>query len=234
VCVAAIGLPVEMTLTALAGNNFPHYYMSWVPLLGLNSSFLLFFISFNLLNSAKGWLQPKRLTALIAISLMVGISVIPISDLLPTLTSSLEQAWQTGGLPPVSLSHNRYESVLNYVFKNVPADQSLLVWGNQVTINWLTNRNAPTRFAYQTPLFLEGYTTSEKIAELISALEANPGAIIDTRAFIPPLDTSLDELPAEFHPLYSYLQNNYVYAGTFKPSEWDLYLYHGEGLPLAQ
>jgi len=232
--VAVIGLPVEMTLTTLAGNNFPHYYMSWLPLLALNSSFLLFFISFNLLNSAKGWLQPKRLTALISISLVVGTSVIPISDLLPTLTSSLEEARQTGGLPPVSLSHNRYESVLNYIFKNVPADQSLLVWGNQVTINWLTDRNAPTRFAYQTPLFLEGYITSEKIAELISALEANPSVIIDTRAFIPPLDKSLDLLPAKFQPLYIYLQNNYVYAGTFKPSGWDLYLYHGEGLPLEQ
>ena len=87
---------------------------------------------------------------------------------------------------------------------------------------------------YQTPLFVEGYASLTKISELLSALEVNPGVIIDTGAFIPSIDAVVDQLPNDLKPLYLYLQENYVYSGTFRPTGWDLYLYQGQGVPLEQ
>ena len=46
-----------------------------------------------------------------------------------------------------------------------------------------------------------------------------------------PLPTPLNELPEFLRPPYRYVQENYEYAGTFEIG-WDLYLYHGNGVPL--
>ncbi len=234
VFLVSIGVPLEMILTSLTGNDFPHYYMSWLPLLALSSCFFVYFISTNISPSVKGWSGHGHLTQLIVLPLIITISITPVMGLQPTVESSLVAALKAGGLPSVDLRGHQYESVLNYVFKNMAADQPLLVWGNQVTINWLTDHNAPTRFVYQTPLFVEGYASLTKISELLSALEVNPGVIIDTGAFIPSIDAVVDQLPNDLKPLYLYLQENYVYSGTFRPTGWDLYLYQGQGVPLEQ
>jgi hypothetical protein len=58
--------------------------------------------------------------------------------------------------------------------------------------------------------------------------------IVDTGppgGFMQPLPTPLNELPEFLRPPYRYVQENYEYAGTFEIG-WDLYLYHGNGVPL--
>ncbi len=235
--VILIGLFVEMALTAMAGRSFPHYYMDWLPILGSLSAIFIFYVALNFAAVSKGGLEAGRLVGLMTGGLLFGFAILPIHDLLPILTNSLQTAWQAGGLPPVTLQGNRYEPVLDYVFKYVPEDEGLLVLGNEAMVNWMTGRKAPTVYVYQTPLIEAGYRSGEKTRQVIDELEANPPVIIDTgsgHGFLPSLGIALEEVPQEVYPLYQYFQEHYVYAGTFKPTDWDLYLYHGQGVPLDQ
>lgn len=235
VIVGSIALPIEITLTILPGRDFPHYFMSWLPIFCLLAAFLIYFFSQTFALGQKGLLNPNTVSRYSTIGLLLGFVIVPLSQLIPVAQRSFVDALDSKGFPQVSFVGNRYEPLLEYVDRNMPADQSLLVWGNQATINWLTDRNAPTRFVYQTPLFVAGYRSRGKTNAVIAELESHPPVIIDTgpsSGLLPQLNVRLEKVPMEVRPLYHYFQEHYVYAGTFRTLGWDLYLYHGQGVPL--
>ena len=236
VALAVIALPLEIALTVAPGREYPHYYMGWLPILGFFAAFLLHFLSLNFSPGEETLINRNQLVKILTLGFILSFALVPIIRLLPITQRTIEDGWQSGGLPPVDLTGHRYKPLLDYIDQNVPAQQPLLVWGNQATINWLTDRDAPNRFVYQTPLFLSGYWGREKTNEMIADLEANPPVMIDTGSsggFLPSLGVRLEKVPQAVRSLYRYFQENFVYAGTFMPLEWDLYLYHGEGIPLA-
>jgi hypothetical protein len=235
VIIGCIALPIEITLTVLAGRDFPHYFMSWLPILCLMGSFFLYVLSHTIGSENKGSLDSESLTRFSFAGLLLGLAIVPLWQLLPIAQRSFFEIWENKGFPQPSFVDHRYEPLLDYIDLNMPPDQPLLVWGNQATLNWLTHRDAPTRFVYQTPLFVAGYRSREKTNAVIGELEANPPVIIDTGpagGLLPSLTVRLEKVPQEVRPLYHYFQEHYVYAGTFSPLGWDLYLYHGQGVHL--
>jgi hypothetical protein len=54
----------------------------------------------------------------------------------------------------------------------------VLVWGNEVAINFLSHRDAPTKYTYQYPIFLNNYSDEGKIASFLNDLKIKPPEII--------------------------------------------------------
>ena len=72
-----------------------------------------------------------------------------------------------------------------------PSDK-LLIWGAESGVNFLTGHDAPTRFVYQYPLFMPGYTTKSLITTFREEVAADPPPVIIDAAVtaqggIPPL-----------------------------------------------
>lgn len=227
VWVLLLALPLEIVFTIITGRDYSHYYIVWLPALVALAAFVPYFVqSFST--------KTPKLAEVVSLGLLLGFAPLPILSVLPK-AASLAGSLTSLQLPAAEVDDHRYTPVLDYVYANIPADRPLLVWGNQLTINWITGRRAPTRYIYQTPLLLEGYTSRERVYEVIADLEANPPVVIDTGpgdGFMPDLQVRLDRLPMEIRPLYRYFKEHYVYAGTFESTGWDLYLYHGDGIPL--
>ena len=230
----AFGLPFEMALTSISGFFFTHYYMSWLPILALAAGFFMFSMSRFMARSVRGEQDPKPLASIVSPVLTLVLFIPPVLQLLPGVEETLKQAREADGLPTVDLSRRAWMPIVTYAAENLGEDDPLLVWGNEAKLNWLADRHPPIPFFYHSPLLHDAYMSPGKTQELIEQMEANPPTIVDTGppgGFMPPLPTPLNELPEDLRPLYRYFQENYEYAGTFEIG-WDLYLYHGNGVPL--
>ena len=101
-------------------------------------------------------------------------------------------------------------------------DDTILVWGTAPQLYLLTDRNAPTRFFYQYPLFKKGYWRQSHIDEFFFDVTSTPPAVIvDSRNYsIPPLDENSrkDWIPAlrqyvrdpsRFQMFFDYVRTEY-------------------------
>lgn len=227
-------LPLEILLSSLSGRSYPHYYLSWLPVLTVLSAFFVYYLGAHVPETQKQVLGRADLVRLICVALLVAFAALPILQLLPTFAGSVQSAWAAGGSPLVSLQGTRLEPALIYLEQNVPADEPLLVWGNQVALNWLSGRQAPSRFVYQQPFFESRYATEELVSEAIADLQAHPGVIIDATSAgspFPSLAEIAENVPVILRPLYGYIQLNYVQVAALGRTNWTVYRYTGEITP---
>lgn len=226
--VLTIALPVEIFLTTLSGHSFLHYFLSWLPVLTALSAFFAYLVSRSL-NLKDGVEFDRRLS----LALILGFAL---TFALPKFSAAFPETVRffSGRIPPsINFTGHRYESVLDYLFENAEPSQTLLMLGNAVAVNWLTDIPSPVRFVYQSPLLIPEYGTEEKIDSLIMELQGDAPIIIDTNpagGFLPAVRVSPDSIPLQLQPLYQFINQHYVYAGTFEPLKWDLYLYQGQGV----
>ena len=124
---------------------------------------------------------------------------------------------------PNASALNKYAPVIDYIAKNTEERDKVLIIGAESAINFLTRREAPTRYVYQYPLALLGRRPMfEEYFNQI--LENKPVLIIDTRG-----RTRLDE--KLYVPLQKrseivragvqYLGENYQQVAQF--GEWFVY-----------
>ena len=121
------------------------------------------------------------------------------------------------------LAINEYAPVIDYISKNTEEGDKVLIIGAESVVNFLTRREAPTRYVYQYPLALLG--RRPMFEEYFNQILANrPVLIIDTRG-----RTRLDE--KLYVPLQKrseivragvqYLGENYQQVAQF--GEWFVY-----------
>lgn len=222
--VLLVCLPLEMILTGLPGRDYQHYFMSWLPVAAVFAGFAVYALIASLHVRPLG--APAVYTVvLVVISLFVFIGA---SKDAQTVIAS---AWAQRGLPQVDLSQTPYQPSLEYIYDNTAEDSYLLFWGNNLALHWITDRPAPTRFIYQSPLGVPGYVSDALVQELLADLTANPPLIIDTTINddpLPGLDHDLATLPSVLRPLYEYIRRHYQQEATLFRTDWTVYRYVGD------
>jgi hypothetical protein len=114
----------------------------------------------------------------------------------------------------------RNSAIVNYVVERTNPADYVLVWGNDVWINFSAQRMSPTRYAYQYPLFMPGYTDSVKVAEFFRDLQDKlPVLIIEPvvdTSEIQPLNVQYRErsipeagLPDGMEAVFEFIDQNY-------------------------
>ena len=90
---------------------------------------------------------------------------------------------------------DREEAVFQAIMEiqsNTTAEDKVLIWGAEVSLNFVTRRESPTRFIYQYLLYTRGYQDATMVeAFLDDIVRDKPVLIIDTSSsneFIPPID----------------------------------------------
>lgn len=181
--VAVVGLPLEVLLSSLPGRQFAHYYLAWLPVLGLLNAYLAYAL----------WQGRERLGGMLRcapvglVIVLVGLNVVPQAR---AIASGLAERLAHPE-PPTDV----YRETAAYLQQRTTAQDHVLVWGAEVVVNFLARRPSPTRYVYQFPLYTEGYSQLDCIRELQSDLERRrPPFIVDTSATdgaIAPLERSL-------------------------------------------
>jgi hypothetical protein len=213
VLIAVIAFPLELVLSTL-GRGYHYYFLAWLPSMGILAAFGV---------SELQRLAPPRVAR---IALVLGTLAM---CALPTLLVARLTLTNDGG---------RYGGVAAYVAANSRADDTVFIWGAHALVLYLAERLAPTKYVYQyAPLYTRGYSTPERVDELLADLERNrPVLILDASSdstITPPLDsgtfrtwTSPDiqyaPLP-ELAKVIAFIEASYVRAGTEPTTGWPVW-----------
>jgi hypothetical protein len=158
--VALIGLPVELVLFNLSGRSYAHYAITLLPLLTVFAGLAVWIIVDHLMKLA------------VRDMLLVGAS-------LALLLALAIAKHATAGDRLASLRAGAQLS--SYIEQSTASTDTVLLWGAETSINFLSQRASPSRFSYQFPLYHQGYTNETLIVEFLDAILAErPRMIIDT------------------------------------------------------
>lgn len=166
IMVALVNLPIEVFLITISGRSILHYYLTPLPVMAILAGVLVYTVSF-LINKIPPLASQE------------------IKNLLPGIVLAIILIGQFGQINYYSeyvrvLRDNDYAPVIDYVAKNTKEGDQILLIGAESVVNFLTRREAPTRYVYQYPLALLGRRPMfEEYFHQI--LENKPLLIIDTR-----------------------------------------------------
>lgn len=226
ICVAWIGLPVEILFTSLSGRHYPHYFIAWLPVLVvLGCYFLSHLQSQSVSGSRIGSISRKALLASLAIGMM-----------LHTLNI---WAYTARRFADHFINGDSSDPVQTLIERSTRPDSYVLMWGAEAKYNYLAGRKSPTRYVYQYPLYMRRYHTPAMINEFLNELmEQSPEIIIDaspSNSNIPPIDRTEREkwhAPAdpaygvlpETEAVFEYIESHYQFTGLVGEKEWRVYV----------
>lgn len=221
--IALIGFPIEIYLSILSGRSYEHYYVPWLPI-GL---VLVGFWA----NRLIGYMDQNKIYLLNRVGFLILITgILSVPNLIHSVPNQLSILLNQGPFPQLE--------VTQFIKNETRADDYVLMWGAESSINFVSNRKSPTKYVYQYPLYTVGYQNEEMIDEFFDEIQTNqPKLIFDTSSsdpWIPPInrdkrvvwEASNDNpqyVPMkEMNKVYQYLDNNYVFSKTV--GNWDVYV----------
>ncbi len=205
--VGLIDLPIELIMIGLSGRAYPHYYMSLLPTLVLFAG-LAFWVILSQLNRWGMSATAKLLFQLGLVGILAWCSLKSYRDQVAVFR-------QVGDY-----------TVVNYVESHVAPDAYVLMWGAETSVNFFADRRSPTRFAYQFPLYAEGYVDEQMILEFLDDVAEKRPLIIDTRNPLTPMFNFPIQTEA-IKERVAHLQAHYHSTHTL--NDWTVYEY-GENL----
>lgn len=162
ILLAIIALPIEVLLITTSGRSIIHYYLTLLPVAAILIGSMAFTIPKLL---GKRFERAKAFTPAILFAVTL-----------------LLQGNQIRNYPSyvAVVGLNDVAPVIEYVNQNTDENDQVLIIGAESAINFLTRREAPTRYVYQYPLQLLG--RRPMFEEYFNDILANkPVLIIDTR-----------------------------------------------------
>ena len=182
-----IGWPVEIFLSALSGRNYIHYYMSWLPVIAMLCGLafwqlteLLFYP--KVINSLRQWNNEILAVLFILCALIFhdGIASYGLSASRLLFHPSL-------GIEDIS-------SAAKYLRANSTPGDTVLAWGGQAGLNYMTDRLSPTAYI-DYPIYVNSPVTQELADGFYRDVTAHPPTFIidafnDSPLEIPSLDPS--------------------------------------------
>lgn len=201
-----IGFPLEVVLISISGRGFDHYFINLQPYLILITSFVLALL-------VRAFSLSKNSTLDFALSF-----VLVLLFLFPSYRSLCEYF----DIADALINHRadgieKIPLVDRYIKENTLVDDKVLVWGHGGSINFLSRRDTPAQYLYQTgALFTPGYTTRKMSESFLNDLWSNPPALVVvsyndlTSPFLSVSNnTYKDYLPPMYNEISSFFQVNY-------------------------
>jgi hypothetical protein len=214
ILIALANLPIEIILITVSGRSILHYYLTPLPVMAILAGTLVYTVPFLVMQIPRMESQKiqRWIPAVILAIILLG------------------QFGQITYYPQYVriLSDNDYAPVIDYVVNNTKDGDQVLLIGAESVVNFLTRREAPTRYVYQYPLALLG--RRPMFDEYFKQILANkPVLIIDTRGR-PRLDDKLYVPMQKRSQLVragvKYLGEHYQPVAQF--DEWVVYRFIGK------
>ncbi len=230
ILVSVIGIPVEFLLSSISSLMFDHYYICWLPVFAILTSFFLYGLISNFSDSSIIFCKRQiRLSHIWVLGLLVAMSclaIVKIPDRVGKFISTSRQS----------------NVVVEGIRDNLKDEQYLLMWGAAAYFNLATGMKSPTRYFHQLPFYVCGYRTEEMIEEFLDDIKQKKPLIVDTSStdisFAPidnnerkkweyrnlagHRDESCKNSP-KMEELFEYINSRYTPVYTFKKNKWKIY-----------
>ena len=166
ILIALVNLPIEVFFITISGRSILHYYLTPLPVMAV-------------LAGSLAYTGPYLVGKIPRIDSQKVQRWAPGVVLAAVLLGQIGQVAYYPAYVRV-LSDNDYAPIIEYVSQNTNEGDQVLLIGAESIVNFLTRRQAPTRYVYQYPLALLGRRPMfEEYFNQI--LENKPILIIDTR-----------------------------------------------------
>lgn len=239
VTVALLAFPVELFLSSLSGRIYDHYYLSWLPVLGLLAAY---FYRTNVIGALQQGGKRRPSIQWPVTLLAAGVAVLAVHALGQQIDANVNRAvFAAEGIGDAISGAPLDDAGFAKIAEG--SSGALLFWGAESAQHFLLGAPSPTRYVYQYPLYDCTYAQPDMVAEFMGDIVQHQPLIIDTSATtgrVPPIDperraawmaaspsfqerTAGCPFPDSFAPLFSYLRTHYVEAGSYGAQAWPVY-----------
>jgi len=226
-----LAMPIEFIFSAISGRIYYHYYICWLPVFAVLTSYFFSII-----------LTQVSSTDINVFKYKVGANYVFITALLIAMCS-LTSFMIYHNMKEIILSYGKRISVIDKVEEHRDDAEYLLMWGAEASVNYATKIKSPTRYVYQYPLYTCGYYTKEMINEFLDDIRDKKPMIVDTSStneFIPPIDDIKREQWANFvfagnsgvdcqiqqdmGEVFNFINSQYEPVDTIEENGWVIYI----------
>ncbi|RLC98020.1 MAG: hypothetical protein DRI77_06025 [Chloroflexi bacterium] len=223
-----VNLPIEFFLVAVSGKAYSHYYIAWLPVFTILTSFFAYVFTVRFYPRLRTASKMARVMSVyLWVFVFMGMIYWPGTTLIKQMVT-LSNARQATG-----------HQMAEYIKRSTNASDYVLIWGAETSVNFVACRQSPTRFVYQYPLYTRGYQSVALIKEFLDSIATNkPVLVVDTspsNELIPPLDPIAREkwslasenygiLPA-MDSVFDYIASNYRLKEKVGQEQWPVYVY---------
>lgn len=220
-------VPIQLYLSLMSGRKYLHYYIAWLPVLALLVSFFIFWIQ-----QLAGRILPNIryrniLNFLIACGLILIFGIQPITNRLTPLASLFKTIGSEEALPPPNYSSVEQGVYVEYILNHTQPDDYVLIWGNASIYNFLTEKEAPSKFVYTYAFGVPNYVSQKMVDQLMRDIVEKKPMIIDATArdkTINGIDSTLwKDVPAT-QELIRFIEENYVHVDTIGPDRFRVWV----------
>jgi hypothetical protein len=209
ILLAIVDFPIEICLITISGRSILHYYLTPLPDMAILSGILIYLLGL-FAGRAPFFSSPRGKTTFSGLAIFAVL---------------LFQINQIRNYPVyiANEADNSYSPVINYVIHNTNQNDRVLILGAESVVNFLSQREAPTRYVYQYPLQLLG--NRGMFEEYFQQIIQNKPVLVIDAPGSNQLDANL------YKPLQArsgkvregvlYLINNYHPVAVF--GEWTIY-----------
>lgn len=206
-----IALPIQIYLSLISGRRYLHYYIAWLPILTFLSAYSLFTMNQILKKIFRNQSLSISVEYVLIFTLtffMVYPAFVNAYSLIPVISSNKT--------PPAN-------EITEYIQNNTLPEEYVFIWGNEVTYNFLTRRESPSRFAYIYPFKVKEYITQPMVNELAAAIYENRPVIIDAtlpERYTPGIDSEKWAHIPMMQKLVVFIEENYAVVDYIGPYQW--------------
>jgi hypothetical protein len=226
-----LAVPIQLYLSLLSGRKYLHYYIAWLPVLALLSSFLIFWIQQTAEKIFPAIRNRHVFNILIAGGFALVFGLKPIADRLPPLMTLLNTLESAKSLPVPDYSIAERGEYVKYILDHTQPGDYVLIWGNATVYNFLTERQSPSRFVYTYAFGVPTYA-SQKIADelMLDIIQKKP-MIIDATAkdkTIAGINSKAWKDQPVAQSLIRFIEENYTHVDTVGVERFRIWVYKGD------
>jgi hypothetical protein len=225
-------VPLDLLLTMLLGRSYLHYYVTWLPgLAALSALFASAALAQDAVRQNGHQERSQKTRVRVAAVILMGSLVVAMGSSYFSLPGPASAA-------RTDVRASKRDAAVTYVAGHTRMGDTVLVWGAETAVNFLTQRPSPSRYSYQYPLFTRGYATDARAQVFLDDLmQRPPTLIIDAAvetpgALVPPLDAAARGRwsagraytgPAALANVYDYIAAHYRPAAAIGENAWAIY-----------
>lgn len=164
--------PLEILLVSISGKNFGHYFLTPLPVMTAGCAYLFMEIG----NTARSLFKNRAWLAGLLILLTVAFFS---RDLFVLVQNEYPHRKFLGKFIQYGFGQALPADNLNqFILQKTQPSDPVLVWATHPSINFLTGRRSPTRYAFILPLLLATPDTANNYHEFMQELADDPPALI--------------------------------------------------------
>jgi hypothetical protein len=207
--------PVEITASAISGRGYGHYFLLWLPAIGLLSGLLFHYVNQFILSAQFVDLMERRKPIL---AFMLGFFILGYAFPKP-----ISQNWASAE----QILFNRAQGIelqtpiAQYIGQHTTPEETVLVWGGQAGINFLSKRDSSTAYVFYPMLANTRFGKELQNRFYDDLTNRPPSLIVDASLHTPKLAPALDikvyrnqkllyPLAENLGDVLDYIDQNYV------------------------